>query len=227
MIDDYWTFKIFGYHSDDLKPHSGKYVVVVCDECGLYNSQPMSRYTCTSGLCKSCVMIGERNPSSGKRTPKQKATLSKNALTPKDPLPDGWQSKLSDITDNKECAVYLGSIAEIILSNIYNDVRVMPYGNHGFDVICNRDFKIDIKAAATGYKGYWQFRINKNPIADLFLCIAFESRDDLHTPAHLWMIPGHIINHLQGLTIREATIDKWSKYSLSLDKLIACCDTIR
>lgn len=175
----------------------------------------MNQYNRTNGICRQCV-------------DKYKGlSISKTKLAPKEPLSDGWKSKLSDITNNKKCASYLGCIAETILSNMYTKVQVMPYGNHGFDVICNRDFKIDIKSSAIGDKyGYWLFIINKNQIADYFLCLAFNSRNDLYNPVHLWLIPGHIINHLSVLSIRKGTLDKWSKYELPLDKLIACCDTL-
>ena len=146
-------------------------------------------------------------------------------LQEKEPLPDGWRSKLSDITTNKKSAVYLGIIAETILSNIYKDVQVMPIQNPGYDVICNRDFLIDIKSSATGDKGHWMFNINKNQIADYFLCIAFNNRDDLHNPVHLWMIPGNIVNHLTGLGINKSRLDKWQQYELPLDKLISCCNS--
>lgn len=208
MIDEYYTFLIFGYHSNDLKPHSTKYIVVVCDGCGVYNSVPMYQYSRNSGMCIKCA-------------------AKFRELVQKPPLPDGWQSKLSDITDNKSSAVYLGSIAEIILSNIYSGVRVMPINNHGYDIICNRDFKIDIKSSAIGDKrGRWEFRINKNQTADHFLCIAFNSRDDLKNPVHLWMIPGHVVNHMTTICISKSTLDKWSEYKLSLDKLEACCNDL-
>jgi len=225
MIDEYYTHLIYGYYSDDLKPHSSKPVVVVCDKCGLYASLSMDNYSRNNDICRPCANIGINR---GKRTPEQNAAQSKSHLAPKEPLPDGWQSKLSNITDNKSSPVYLGSVAETILSNIYTDVRVMPCGNHGYDVICNRDFKIDIKSSATGDKlGYWQFRINKNQIADHFLCIAFNNRDDLYNPVHLWMIPADKVNHLTGLSISKGTLYKWQQYELSIDKLVACCDTIR
>jgi hypothetical protein len=148
------------------------------------------------------------------------------SLREKQPLKNGWKSKLSDITTNKESATYLGSIAEIILSHIYQDVRVMPRGNHGYDIICNKDFLIDIKSSAIGDKyGYWTFGITHNLIADYFLCIAFNNREDLNTPAHLWMIPGYVINHLDNAKISKSTIDKWSEYELSLDKLTTCCNS--
>lgn len=156
-----------------------------------------------------------------------KKNMSDAQLRDRDPLPIGWQSKLCDITDNKECGTYLGDIAEIILSNIYDSVQVMPINNHGYDIICSREFKIDIKASAIGDKGFWAFTISKNIIADYFLCLAFNNRDDLKNPVHLWLIPGHVVNHLVGLKIRKGTIDKWSEYELSLDKLVACCDNLK
>lgn len=103
----------------------------------------------------------------------------------------------------------------------------LPYGNHGYDVICNRDFKIDIKSSATGNSGHWMFNIKKNADTDYFLCIAFESRDDLHNPSYLWMIPCNKINHLMGFKISKSATDKWNEYELPLDKLSVCCNTMK
>lgn len=251
MIDEYYTFLIFGYHSDDLKQYSNKPVVAVCEDCYKYRVIKMNKYR---ELCQKCATKLFRKPrpipklcacgcgefaspghifKSGhnKRgivlSHEDKLKLSKAHTRARDPLPDGWNPKLGDITDNKECSTYLGDIAEIILSNIYDNVKVMPRGNHGYDVICNRDFKIDIKASASGDKGYWYFNIKKNKVADYFLCIAFESRDDLFNPVHLWMIPGHVVNHVTGTRISKFNVAAWSKYELSLYKLVSCCDTIR
>ena len=102
----------------------------------------------------------------------------------------------------------------------------MPPNNKGFDVICNQDFKIDIKSCAIGHKGYWSFNINNNTIADYFLCIAFESRNDL-TPVHVWLIPGKDVNHKVAIQISKTTLDKWSKYEQSLDRVLACCDVMK
>lgn len=121
--------------------------------------------------------------------------ISESKLREKLPLSNGWEVKGGSITTNKDCADYLGCfVAERLLSKIYPDVKVMPHGNHGFDFICNRDMKIDVKSSATGYKGYWMFYIAKNQIADYFLCIAFEDREDLN-PAYLWLIPGGILSN--------------------------------
>lgn len=67
MIDEYYTWLIYGYHSDDLKPQSHKYVVVVCDVCGKYNSSQMFNYSRNSGMCNQCSKIGMRSSEEKKR----------------------------------------------------------------------------------------------------------------------------------------------------------------
>ena len=51
MIDEYWTFRFFGYTSESLKPKSNKKVVAVCDRCGKYRALDFCGY---SDLCVSC-----------------------------------------------------------------------------------------------------------------------------------------------------------------------------
>lgn len=50
MIDEYYTFKIFGYHSDDLSYGSGKRVVATCDKCSIYRSVIMKQYNDKEGM---------------------------------------------------------------------------------------------------------------------------------------------------------------------------------
>lgn len=133
---------------------------------------------------------------------------------------------------NKECSIccstYLGChIAEHILSLIFKDVERMPINNPGYDFICNRGKKIDVKSSALGYKGGWKYSIKRNQIAEYFLCLAFESRDDLYNPVHLWLIPADDINHLTGIAILKTTINKWKQYELPLNKLVTCCNSLR
>lgn len=63
MIDEYWTWVFYGYHSDDLKPKSGKPIVAVCDGCCLYRVVKKYAYT---DCCSSCVNSGERHHMFGK-----------------------------------------------------------------------------------------------------------------------------------------------------------------
>jgi len=57
MIDEYWTWQFYGYHSDELSPCSMKKIVVRCDDCCQYRVGTM----CNHGdLCLSCAHKGER-----------------------------------------------------------------------------------------------------------------------------------------------------------------------
>lgn len=52
MIDEYWTFRFFGYTSENLTHGSNKKVVVVCENCFEYRT---SRYVGCSDLCHACA----------------------------------------------------------------------------------------------------------------------------------------------------------------------------
>lgn len=133
--------------------------------------------------------------------------------------------------NNKFCPTYLGVIiAEKILSKIFKKVKVMPYNNCGYDFVCGKDYKIDVKSACKPrhgrYLDRWTFHIHKNKIADYFLCLAFDNRDDLN-PQYLWLIPGNILNNNISITISKTTLDKWEQYEQPLDKVISCCNTMK
>ena len=131
------------------------------------------------------------------------------------------------MSENKECASYLGVfVAERVLSHVFKDVEVMPYGNPGYDIVCNKGKLIDVKCACLGKGGRWVFNIRRNIVADYFLCLAFDNRDDLN-PEHTWLIPGDIVNHLKGTGISPITIHKWDEYKIDVDKVSACCDVMR
>ena len=137
---------------------------------------------------------------------------------------------VSGIINNKNCANYLGiTIAEQLLAKIFKNVEVMPHNNPGFDFKCNHGYMIDVKSATKNKKyDNWLFSINRNQIADYFLCLAFDNRQNLN-PLHVWLIPSKEINHLRSLTISKSTIDKWSKFELTdkLDKVIGCCNIMK
>ena len=77
-----------------------------------------------------------------------------------------------------------------------------------------------------GNSFHWRYGINKNKIADYFLLLAFNNREDLE-PIHQWLIPGKILNHLKGATISLSTTDRWKKYEQPIEPAIICCDNIR
>ena len=129
--------------------------------------------------------------------------------------------------ENKECPSFLGvHVAERVLSHIFKNVKRMSMNNPGFDFICNRGKKIDVKSACLFKNSRWHFRIRRNTIADYFLLLAFDNREDLN-PLHVWLIPGSKLNHLMTTSISPSSIHKWDKYRLDVSKVIECCNVIR
>ena len=128
---------------------------------------------------------------------------------------------------NRKCALFLGvHIAERVLSMMFKDVERMPNGNPGYDIICNRNKKIDIKSSCKRKGNWWDFHINRNTTADYFLCLAFDNREDLN-PIHVWLLPGEMFNHLSGAGICPSTLHRWNEYELDISKVVSCCNTIR
>lgn len=147
-----------------------------------------------------------------------------------------YREKQSDyhggMKDNKDCPHYLGiTVAERVLSKIFKNVQRMSTHNPGYDFICGKGFKIDVKSGCRRERenrsNWWVFNINHNIIADHFLCLAFDNRKNLN-PEHIWLIPRIDINDKGSITITESKLYKWSKYELDkLDDIIKCCNTIK
>ncbi len=144
------------------------------------------------------------------------------------------------IGKNKNVGVYLGiHIAERVLSKVFENVKHMSYGNPGYDFICSKGYKIDVKSACLGYvnNGYkdyysWMFNIWKNKIADYFLLLAFDNRTDLN-PLHIWLIKGdELINNKKlndKMTLRISLTNKFKNYELidKLEKINGCCNILK
>lgn len=133
--------------------------------------------------------------------------------------------------ENRECTLFLGvHVAERVLSHVFNDVEQMPINNIGYDFICNHGKKIDVKSSCMrlhqGHAPNWVFAIKYNTIADYFLCLAFDNRDNL-TPLHIWLLPRNTVNHLDSAFICTTKISKWDDYRLDISKTIACCDAMK
>jgi hypothetical protein len=127
---------------------------------------------------------------------------------------------------NPQSSIYLGcTIAEKVLSKVFNDVKTMPFGNPGYDFICNKGKKIDVKSGCLKKNG-WKFHINRNIIADFFLCIAFDNRKSL-TPLHLWLIPSSKVKDKKTVGICSSTIHKWDEFKLDISKTLQCCDQMK
>ena len=129
--------------------------------------------------------------------------------------------------ENRDCPSFLGvHIAERVLSNVFKDVERMPMNNPGYDFICSKDKKIDVKSSSLWKDGSWGFGINHNTIADYFLCLAFDNRKDLN-PLHIWLLPGSKFSHFVGAAVRPSTVHKWNKYMIHIEDILRCCNTIR
>ena len=133
----------------------------------------------------------------------------------------------------KECAPYLGVyVAERALSKFFDNITRMPFGNPGYDFLCGKGFKIDVKSSCMR-KGKtparkWEFSTRRNVIADYFLCLAFDDREHL-TPLHVWLIPSNVIQDKRYVSVSESakSLGKWEKFEKSLDKVISCCGVMR
>lgn len=142
----------------------------------------------------------------------------------------GLNKPMSMATDSP---VYLGVyVAERALSQFFDHIERMPYGNPGYDFICGKGQKIDVKSACIRltHAKYpiWEFHIRNNKIADYFLCLGFDDRDSL-TPQCVWLIPGGLVNEKTSISISnsEYGLTKWKKYSRSIDKVIECVAEIQ
>lgn len=142
---------------------------------------------------------------------------------------------MARMEDNKECTLWLGvHVAERVLSKIFDNVTRMPIQNPGYDFICSKGYKVDVKSACKSKCGKyygWSFILRTNRIADYFLFLAFDNRNDLN-PMHIWLVKnyGSVINK-KGFRIIDTCgeLEKWKQYERTdkLNELIHCCDSIR
>lgn len=135
---------------------------------------------------------------------------------------------------NRSCANFLGVVvAERALSRFFDNIHRMPFGNPGYDFVCGKGYKIDVKSSCLRSnngisRAKWSFDIRRNKIADYFLCLAFDSRDNL-APLHVWLIPGNVISNHSTFSITNSVdpLKKWREYEHSLDRVMVCCHEIR
>lgn len=135
------------------------------------------------------------------------------------------------MNENNTCSAFLGVyIAERVLQRVFDDVKTMPYATPGFDFVCNKGKKIDVKSACVRIRPNMSpscgFRTKKNTKADFFLCLAFDNREDLN-PVYLWLIPSWDVKHIGYSSISESTIHKWDKYIVDINKVVSVCDIMR
>ena len=128
---------------------------------------------------------------------------------------------------NKLSSNYLGiTCAEKVLEKVFKNIEKMPFGNPGYDFICNNGFLVDSKSACKNKQNEWHFVINKNKTADYFALLAFDNRESIN-PLYFWLIPGNIVNDKITISISKSTINKWDEYKQSINKVIKCCDILK
>ena len=142
---------------------------------------------------------------------------------------------------NKDCALYLGyHVAERVLSCVFENVQRMHVMNIGYDFICGKGHKIDVKSACFFRDGSWRFNIRKNKIADFFLIIAFDNRKDLN-PLHIWLIKSDEIIKTERSMFRlndkvsifisntDYGLKNYKKYEITdkLEKVIDICNELK
>jgi hypothetical protein len=124
--------------------------------------------------------------------------------------------------DNKFIGVYIG---ENGIAKIYEGSKRMSYHNPGYDVICPKGYKIDVKATVLSRYNAFSFGIQQNKIADYFALVGFNNIIELE-PLHIWIIKndtdihGRPLKELCALKIIDEPqyIQEYCKYE-KFDKL--------
>ncbi len=144
----------------------------------------------------------------------------------------------ADMKANDKCSLWLGYVrGEEVLCKVFKDVKRMATNHPGYDFICNKNFKIDVKTSCLlKNKNGWHFDIDNNTIPDYFLLLAYDNRTDLN-PMRIWLIRGDEIikgrklNDRAGLGISNTLVPLkfYEPYELTdkLDKVIECCDELK
>lgn len=184
------------------------------------------------GLCASCYGVQYRNTHRDESVQYSRQYRKENrAQLNMNQREQRRVNHINTMCENESCTLYLGvHVAERVLCKVFRNVTKMIACNQGYDFICNKGKKIDVKSSCTrvqhGRSNSWAFHIERNTIADFFLCIAFDNRENLN-PLHIWLIPAGVINHLKGASISEPNLSKWDEYKLDIDKVTACCDIMK
>lgn len=137
------------------------------------------------------------------------------------------------MNEAKESTVYLGVyVAERALSKFFDSITRMPYGNPGYDFICGKGYKIDVKSSCLmhrpGRSPNWYFVVGYNKVPDYFLCLGFDNRRDL-TPLHVWLVPGNLVNTQKSFSISDIpeSKSKWIGFERPIDRVLPCGDKLK
>ena len=106
----------------------------------------------------------------------------------------------------------------------------MPRNRRGYDIVCNKGKKIDVKISCATFKENsenqsFHFRIEKNKIADYFILIALDNGNDLNI-LNLWIVPGHEVNNKSNITTSLKTMHKWNKWKRDIKEIKICQNVV-
>lgn len=134
--------------------------------------------------------------------------------------------------ENLNCSMWLGYVVgECVLSQAFKLAEQAKYNNPGYDWVCNRKFKIDVKAVCIEKGGNrWNFEIKSNKEADYFLLAGFDNRQDLN-PLQTWLINGdaRVTNNSGAFTLHDRkklsitntpkSMKPYERYKISQDRM--------
>lgn len=187
------------------------------------------------GKCVYCKMcIKEKYQDNREKIAKRRKIIYENGgrQKRKNYYENGGRQKQGHVSmyENKSCSSYLGVvIGERLCRFLFKDVETMPYGSPGYDIICNKGKKINIKTKCIVLKQEkirWIFSIRQNKIADYFILIAFDNVKDLN-PLYMWMIPGYEVNNQISVSISLSMIHKWDKWKMNINDAQLCCTEMK
>lgn len=137
------------------------------------------------------------------------------------------------MSEAKNCGLYMGvHITENVLSDYFDNLVRMPNGNRGYDFLWNGMFKIDCKSSTLyqreKHTPHWMFSIDKNQIADYFLCLAFDNKFELN-PQHIWLIPSRWLREVRMLYIYNTSprLAEFAPFEHPVDKVITRCNAMK
>lgn len=140
-----------------------------------------------------------------------------------------WKTNLEvfSMTKNKKCPKFLRiSIGGRLCKHYFRDVEIMPRSERGYDIVCNKGKKIDVKMSCATLKKNsknqsFNFKIEKNKTADHFILIALDNGNDINI-LNLWIVPAHEINNKSNITTSIKTMHKWDKWKRDNVELKIC-----
>lgn len=136
--------------------------------------------------------------------------------------------------ENRLLKSFIGSyIAENGISKLFEGCQKMKKNNPGYDIICPKGYKLDVKASVLSRFNTFGFHIAKNQIADYFILVGFDNVINLK-PLYLWILKrddivrGRCIKDIEGIYVSNdpESIKQFEKYSriYKLKELTNICE---